>query len=154
MNVHRYRVELSWSASGSVGTRDYRSYGRDHTLGVEGKPPILASSDPHFRGTASRYNPEELFVASLSSCHMLWYLHLCSTRSIVVMEYRDSAVGEMQMHADGSGEFTKVTLHPEVTMAAGDSNAALSLHEQAHHMCFVARSVNCAVLVEPVLARI
>lgn len=154
MKAHEYRIRLSWNAGGA-GTTDYRSYSRSHEIVVEGKPPVLASSDPHFRGDASRYNPEELLVASLSSCHMLWYLHLCATRNVVVTQYRDSAVGEMQLNLDGSGQFRSVTLHPEVTISASsDQNIANAAHEDAHHMCFIARSVNFPVRVDPVTARV
>jgi organic hydroperoxide reductase OsmC/OhrA len=155
MKAHEYRVDLSWSASEGVGTKDYRSYSRDHAIVAGRKPPILASSDPSFRGDASRYNPEELLVASLSSCHMLWYLHLCATRNVVVTEYRDSAIGQMQLDPDGSGQFTMVTLHPEVTLSSSsDQHAARAIHEDAHRMCFIARSVNFPVRVEPVGARV
>lgn len=81
---------------------------------------------------------------------MLWYLHLCSTHGIVVVEYRDSASGVMVEHADGSGEFTEVVLKPVVTVAGG-SDAALAgtLHDEAHHLCFISRSVNFPVKVTP-----
>jgi organic hydroperoxide reductase OsmC/OhrA len=149
MTTHEYRVRVSWEAPDGVGTRDYRSYHRDHIVAVEGKPPILASSDPAFRGDASRYNPEELLVASLSSCHMLWYLHLCAIGNVVVTGYRDLAVGELHVNADGSGQFTRVALHPEVTISASsDESAARTLHEEAHRLCFIARSVTFPVVVE------
>src|SRR5215467_13286796 len=124
----------------------YRAYGRDHVLSGPGKPDLPCSSDPAFRGDASRYNPEELLVLSLSSCHMLWYLHLCSVNGIVVTEYRDEASGEMAENADGSGQFAKVVLRPVVTLRAGsDEGKARELHHQAHEMCFIARSVNFPV---------
>lgn len=154
--THRYSVDVQWSAAGGEGTKSYRSYRRDHTIVVEGKPEILASSDPVFRGDRSRYNPEELLVASLSSCHMLWYLHLCSINSTTVLEYRDRATGTMREDSDGSGRFVGVVLRPEVVLAAdADSTRALALHKEAHRLCFIARSVNFPVeiaAVTPVLA--
>ncbi len=129
---------------------------RDHTIVVEGKPEIPASSDPAFRGDRTRYNPEELLVASLSSCHMLWYLHLCATNGIVVLDYCDRATGTMREEPAGSGRFVGVVLHPEVVLAAdADTSRALALHEDAHRLCFIARSVNFPVeiaAVTPVLA--
>jgi organic hydroperoxide reductase OsmC/OhrA len=128
-----------------VGTRDYRSYRRDYLVRAEKKPELLGSADPVFRGDASRYNPEELLVAALSSCHMLAYLHLCAVLGIIVEEYKDEAEGVMVESDDGSGRFASVMLHPVVTISGGDPNVALELHEDAHRMCFIANSVNFLV---------
>lgn len=147
--THAYRTSLHWNAHDGGGTANYRSYRRDFTITSGEKPGIECSSDPAFRGNASRYNPEELLVASLSSCHMLWYLHLCAINGIVVMEYRDDASGEMRENDDGSGEFSKVTLRPVVTLREGSDDAkARELHRRAHELCFIARSVNFSVEVE------
>ncbi|MCF8200022.1 MAG: OsmC family protein, partial [Sulfuritalea sp.] len=97
-----------------------------------------------------RWNPEEMLVASLSSCHMLWYLHLCAQAKITVLAYHDDAQGTMVEGADGGGHFSQVTLRPVATLAAGsDEVAAKALHEQAHHLCFIANSVNFPVAIEP-----
>lgn len=147
--MHAYRSSLHWSAHDGEGTVNYRSYSRNFTLSSGDKAPIEGSSDPSFRGDASRYNPEELLVASLSSCHMLWYLHLCAVNGIVVTEYRDDASGEMRENDDGSGEFAKVVLHPVVTLREGsDETKARELHHKAHEMCFIARSVKFPVEIE------
>jgi len=146
---HAYRTSLHWNAHDGEGTTNYRSYRRDFTLSSGSKVPIAGSSDPAFRGDASRYNPEELLVASLSSCHMLWYLHLCSINGIVVTEYRDDASGDMRENGDGSGEFVKVVLRPVVTLREGSDEAkARDLHHKAHELCFIARSVKFPVEVE------
>ena len=111
---------------------------------------IPGSSDPNFRGDATRYNPEELLVMSLSSCHMLWYLHLCAEAKIVVTAYVDEAVGTMVEVKETGGHFTDVVLRPVVTLQAGsDAALAASLHDRAHHLCFVANSVNFPVHCEP-----
>ena len=145
---HQYAVSIAWTGNDGEGTRSYRGYRRDHEIAAAGKPPILASSDPSFRGDRARYNPEELLVASLSSCHMLWYLHLCSVNGIVVLEYRDDAEGTMQEEDDGGGVFVQVVLKPRVTVAKGaDRGKALALHEEAHHLCFISRSVRFPVEV-------
>ncbi|MGA8475558.1 MAG: OsmC family protein [Candidatus Cybelea sp.] len=146
---HRYETSVHWSARDGPGTTNYRSYARAHTIGADGKLPIAASADPAFRGDATRYNPEELFVASISACHMLWYLHLCSTSGIVVVDYRDEASGTLELGADGSGQFVNVTLHPAVAIRSGDVQAAIDLHERAHELCFIARSVNVPIEVKP-----
>jgi organic hydroperoxide reductase OsmC/OhrA len=150
MKQHTYNVQISWTGNDGEGTKTYKGYRRDHSIASEGKPEIPGSSDPAFRGDRSRYNPEELLVASLSSCHMLWYLHLCSANHIVVLEYRDTASGVMEENADGSGQFARVTLKPAIKVAKGsDCSKARSLHEEAHRLCFIARSVNFPVDVSP-----
>jgi len=147
--THRYQTTLTWNGNLGTGTSDYRSYGRAHTIAVEGKAAIEGSSDPTFRGDAARWNPEELLVASLSACHMLWYLHLASVARIVVTGYVDCAEGTMDESADG-GRFTRVTLRPRVTLAAGsDAQRARALHHDAHAKCFIAQSVNFPVECRP-----
>ena len=153
MKRHHYDVRVTWTGDNGEGTKTYRGYRRDHTIACEGKPQIQGSSDPSFRGDRSRYNPEELLVASLSSCHMLWYLHLCSVNQVTVLDYRDSASGVMEESEDGSGEFVQVTLKPQVRVSAGDDRAkALSLHHEAHRLCFIARSVRFPVEIVPAIA--
>jgi organic hydroperoxide reductase OsmC/OhrA len=146
MKEHHYKTHVAWTGNEGEGTKSYKSYKRDHTITVPGKPPLLASSDPAFHGDPARYNPEELLVASLASCHMLWYLHLCAVNHIVVTEYQDDAQGMMSEKADGSGEFVEVVLRPQVTVAAdADQAKALELHEEAHRYCFIANSVKFPV---------
>ena len=146
MKSHTYSTTVEWTGNDGAGTRSYTAYRRDHVIDALGKPPIPASSDPKFRGDAARYNPEELLVASLSSCHMLWYLHLCSANGISVLAYRDAAAGVMREADDGSGAFERVVLKPVVTIAAGnDAQKAIDLHTDAHHMCFIAQSVRFPV---------
>jgi organic hydroperoxide reductase OsmC/OhrA len=147
---HQYAVSTAWTGNDGAGTQSYRSYRRDHVITAAGKPPIAGSSEPAFRGDRARYNPEELLVASLSGCHMLWYLHLCALNAIVVLDYRDEASGTMQEEEDGGGAFVRVVLKPRVTIAkGGDRDKALALHDEAHHLCFIARSVRFPVDVAP-----
>ena len=131
------------------GTSNYRTYSRNHCLRIAGKPDVPCSSDPAFRGDPARYNPEEMLVATLSSCHMLWYLHLCSENGIVVTEYTDAAVGTMLENEDGSGQFTDVVLRPRIKVTSGDLRLAQSLHSAANRMCFIANSVKFPVRHEP-----
>ena len=146
---HTYPIRMRWTGNTGSGTREYRSYERAHEYIVEGKPTIPGSSDPAFRGDRARWNPEELLVMSLSSCHMLWYLHLCATHKISVVDYVDDAVGTMVETADTGGHFSEVVLRPQVTIEpGGDLAVAASLHDKAHHLCFVANSVNFPVRVE------
>ena len=98
---HSYTTTVEWTGNKGSGTSGYRTYERAHTIVAEGKPVIPGSSDPSFRGDPARYNPEDLLVGSLSACHMLWYLHVCSVGGIVVTGYLDRAEGVMVEDASG-----------------------------------------------------
>ncbi|QKZ14968.1 OsmC family protein [Spirosoma sp. KUDC1026] len=148
---HQYTVTTNWTGNTGTGTRSYQSYERNYVVSVENKPAIPGSSDPSFRGDRTRYNPEELLVASLSTCHMLWYLHLCAEAGVVVTDCVDKATGIMIETPDGSGRFTEVTLHPTVTVADASMIAqANALHEPANRKCFIANSCNFPVHHQPV----
>ncbi|RDS85594.1 OsmC family protein [Dyella psychrodurans] len=148
-NQHLYPVEVVWTGNRGNGTKTYQGYGREHEVRVAGKPAIAGSSDPVFRGDGTKHNPEELLVAALSSCHMLWYLHLAAEAGVVVTGYVDSAVGTLAEHGK-DGRFTEVVLKPLVTITAdSDPERAASVHEDAHHACFIANSVNFPVRCEP-----
>ena len=148
---HRYRVTVVWTGDRGRGTADYRAYGRDHRIESPGKPPVEGSSDPVFRGDATRWNPEELLLASLSACHKLQYLHLCAEAGVVVTAYRDEAEAEMVEEGMG-GRFVGATLRPLVTIRAGcDAELARALHHEAHGRCFIASSVNFPVACEPTI---
>ena len=146
MKEHLYHTKLQWTGNTGKGTETYRGYERSHQISVEGKPIIESSSDPSFRGDKTKYNPEEMFVASLSSCHMLWFLHLCSEASVVVLEYSDAAIGKMTETDDGNGKFSEVKLKPLVKVKEEWMiEKTESIHDKAHHFCFIANSVNFPV---------
>ncbi len=152
---HQYEVTVEWTGNRGTGTSGYQAYERDHIISSGGKPIILGSSDPAFRGNVERWNPEDLLVASLSACHKLWYLHLCAIAGISVLAYRDNALGTMSEDvATGGGRFIRVMLRPHVTIRAEDNlDLALQLHDEAHTKCFIASSVNFPVLQEPTVER-
>jgi organic hydroperoxide reductase OsmC/OhrA len=130
---HTYRAVVEWTGNQGTGTSGYKDYSRAHEITVPGaaRPPIPGSSDPAFRGDPTRWNPEDLLVASVTA-------------------YRDEAVGTMAEDARGLGRFTEIVLHPVVTIAAGsDSQKAAALHEKAHDMCFIANSINFPVRCVP-----
>ncbi|MFP2995464.1 OsmC family protein [Spongiivirga sp. MCCC 1A20706] len=153
MKQHHYTTNLKWTCAPGEGTTSYTSYSRDHTITANNKKiAIPSSSDPSFRGNSEHYNPEELLVASLSSCHMLWYLHLCSTHKIIVLGYQDEASGIMEETKDGSGRFTEVILQPKVTISAeSDLEKAHQLHHEANKLCFIANSCNFKISHKPVI---
>ena len=147
---HHYAARLVWDGNLGNGTSTYTGYGRKYRVQFDGKPDLPGSADPIFRGDANIYNPEDLFVAALSSCHLLSYLALCARSKINVVAYEDEASGTMVMRPDGGGKFESVTLRPSVTIAAGsDEKRAMELHETAHDMCFIAASVSVPVRHEP-----
>ena len=149
-NVHHYNLTTRWVGNKGTGTSNYKSYERNHDISFSGKDTLHCSSDPNFRGDKTRQNPEELLVASLSGCHMLWYLHLCAVNGVIVLEYVDEATGSMQENKDGSGQFTEVMLKPAVTVKDKSMiDKANSLHHEANAMCFIARSVNFPVRHTP-----
>jgi organic hydroperoxide reductase OsmC/OhrA len=147
MKKHTYKLSLNWVGNLGSGTSDYRSYSRNHIIQAESKADIMASSDPAFRGDRTKYNPEELLLASLSSCHMLWFLHLCADNGIIVVEYSDNPEGIMLESDNGGGRFESVTLQPIVTVTNSSMLDKLDeLHQKANSLCFIANSVNFPVL--------
>lgn len=149
MSEHRYQISVKWTGNTGQGTKDYRGYERSHLISCPGKPDLLGTSDPKFRGDPTKYNPEELLLASLSACHMLWYLHLCSDSKIVVIEYVDNPTAVMVVEPSGSGRFKEATLQPSIILANDKVVEAERLHEEAHKKCFIANSVNFPIILKP-----
>ena len=143
---HQYTATIKWTGNKGTGTDHYRNYERSHEIIIDNKPIISGSSDPAFRGDATKHNPEDLLVSSLASCHMLWYLHVCAEAGVKVTNYIDHATGTMTETTNGSGRFTEVILNPIVTVAAACMIAkANELHKKANELCFIANSVNFPV---------
>ncbi|WP_017973833.1 OsmC family protein [Actinopolyspora halophila] len=147
---HEYTTVVRWTGNRGGGTETYRSYGREHVVEVAGKPVLHGSADPAFLGDPGLMNPEELLVAALAECHMLWYLGICASSGVVVTDYRDPAAGTMVEEPAGGGRFTEVVLRPVVTVRNESMRESASkAHEQAHRRCFIANSVNFPVRHEP-----
>ena len=143
---HHYNIELEWTGNRGSGTSGYRAYSRDYAVSTDGKPTLLGSSDPAFLGDPARYNPEDMFLASVASCHMLWFLHLASSAGIIVTAYQDAASGVMKTNANGSGEFTSVTLAPSVAITdVSRVEEAKEMHGKVGDLCFIARSINVPI---------
>jgi organic hydroperoxide reductase OsmC/OhrA len=139
---HQYQLTVEWTGNRGEGTSSYRSYDRDHEISAEHAETIAGSSDPHFRGNPSRWNPEQLLVASASQCHMLSYLHQAAVNGVVVTKYVDHPTAVMTEDGEGGGRFTDITLHPVVTVAdEAMVETAERLHEDANRTCFVASSL-------------
>jgi len=152
---HHYALDLTWTGDLGDGTATPRAYSRNHEVTIDGVGTLLGSSDPAFRGDSTRWNPEQLFVASIAQCHMLWYLGLAASAGIVVTAYADRATGTMVEEPNGAGQFEEVTLQPVVTITnAEDAERAAELHHKVGDYCFIARSVNFPIHHEPVIVAI
>ena len=150
-----YTSHVEWQR-GDAPFVDNR-YSRRHLVRFDGGVEFAGSSSPHVvrapLSDPTAADPEELFVASLSSCHMLWFLSLAAGRGFVVDRYVDDAEGRMAKNADGKLAMTVVTLRPDVRFggaAPPDAAAVAALHHEAHDACFIANSVRTEVRVEPV----
>lgn len=151
---HFYKARINWTGNLGTGTSDYTAYSRAHEISGcgSGKDNILASAASVYRGEASRYNPEELVVAAIAGCHMLWYLHLCADAGVIVVDYEDEASGTLTENTDGNGKFSEVTIKPHVTITKNSSaETAEKLHEKAREFCFIANSMNFPVKFQPTI---
>lgn len=147
---HAYTARVVWDGNTGEGTARYAGYGRQYRVAVDGKPELAGSADPAFRGDADRHNPEDLFLASISACHMLFYLSLCARGGVRVLAYEDQARGTMRVDAGGGGRFEEITLHPVVTIdGASDAALAARLHDRAHELCFIANSCSVPIRHQP-----
>jgi len=153
--MREHKAVVAWRRNGAVFTDNH--YSRAHRWAFDGGIEIPASASPHVvplpQSIEAAVDPEEAFVASLSSCHMLWFLSIAAKQGYVVDSYRDEAAGVMGMNAEGRLAMTRVTLHPRVTFAGDRRPPAtqhLAMHEEAHGQCFIANSVKTEVRCEPV----
>ncbi|MEM9669256.1 MAG: OsmC family protein [Pseudomonadota bacterium] len=140
--THDYTARIVWTGNRGEGTRTYTSYDRTWSVTTPGKPVIECSNDPLLGGDPSLPNPEDMLIASLSACHMLWFLHLASQANIIVLAYEDDPLAVGETEPSGAGRFLSATLRPRVTLAdPAQSDAADALHGEIHQYCFIARSV-------------
>lgn len=152
---HDFEPKIAWTGDRGEGTRSYRGYDRTWRVETPGKPAIECSNDPMLGGDPSLHNPEDMLIASLSACHMLWYLHLASEAGLVVRGYTDEPVGEGESAPNGSGRFIGAVLRPRIEVELGsDLKRAEAIHHEIHKVCFIARSVNFPVRYEPVFVEV
>jgi len=146
MKIHHYTQAITWTGNRGEGTSNYAAYHRDYTIEIESKEPQLGSADSAFRGDASKINPEDMLLSAISSCHMLWFLHLCADAGITVVEYTDKPEAWMEENPGNGGKFNKVTLNPTVVILESDKlDASIALHEIAGKKCFITNSCNFEV---------
>jgi len=145
-----HHATIAWRRSSSGFT--YDTYNRAHEWRIN-QQTVAASAAPNFRGDADRVNPEEAFVAALSSCHMLTFLALAAKKKFTPDSYTDDAVGYLEKNTSGKMAVTRVLLRPRIVWAAGmtvPESELMALHHDAHEGCFIANSVTTDVRVEPV----
>jgi organic hydroperoxide reductase OsmC/OhrA len=146
---HEYTCSIEWTGNRGEGTKTYRGYDRTWSIRTPGKPEIQCSNDPLFGGNPALPNPEDLLLSALSSCHMLWYLHLASQAGVIVHAYSDEPAGIGETAPNGAGRFLRATLRPKIEVAAGaDLARADAIHRDVHKFCFIARSVNFPIAYE------
>jgi organic hydroperoxide reductase OsmC/OhrA len=147
----RYQLTVKWTGNTGNGTANISSYERSHEVIIKGKQKLRCSSDSNYNGDKSKNNPEDLLLASLSSCHMLWFLHFCAIEGVVVIDYVDNAEGKMIQTTNGAGYFTEAVLNPQVTVLnKAMINKANELHKKASEFCFIANSVKFPVYQRPI----
>ena len=146
MAEHDYTARVQWTGNRGQGTQTYRGYDRTLTIKTEGKPEVLCSNDPLLGGDPTLHNPEDLLIAALSACHMLWYLHLASDAGIAVQSYADDPIAVGETDANFASRFLRCTLRPVIEVPEGtDLVVADAIHHEIHKTCFIARSVNFPV---------
>ena len=147
-NMSEHKVTLKWARGGAEFS--FQKYPRDHTWGFDGGHTMTATAAPAYLGNPANVDPEEAFVASLASCHMLTFLSIACKQKFVLDSYEDEAVGHMEKNADGKLAITRVELRPKITWSGNRRPSAEELdmmHHAAHENCFIANSVKTNVTV-------
>jgi len=146
---HLFKAEANWTSSPNPEQSASKFYSKSHKIVIEGKPVLNVSAAKAFKGDPELYNPEDLLLSSLVSCHMMSYLYVCSQNGIEILEYSDNAEATLEVSPDGSGRFVEVVLKPKVKISNPDkTDLALELHTKANQLCFIANSCNFPVLHE------
>lgn len=143
---HLFKVALNWIKKEPQTDSSTRIYTKSHHISIEGKPDLEVSAAKTFKGDPNLYNPEDLLLSSLTSCHMMSYLYCCMQYKIEVISYQDHSEATLQVNPDGSGKIVKVDLFPEIIISdSSQIELALSLHKKANELCFIANSCNFPV---------
>ena len=143
---HLFKAEAKWTSNQIQEDSTKRFYSKSHQIIIEEKPILNVSAAKTFKGDPELYNPEDLLLSSLVSCHMMSYLYVCAQNEIEVLEYSDNAEAILEVAADGSGRFVAVQLNPKVKISNSDKiDLAIELHKKANQLCFIANSCNFPV---------
>jgi len=140
---HLFKAKLDWNLIS-------KRYQKSHQIAIEGKEILNVSAAKAFKGDPNLYNPEDLLLSSVVSCHMMSYLYVCSQNGIDVVRYQDNAEGTLEVSENGSGRFTEIRLYPKVIIKQNEKiNEALNLHAKANELCFIANSCNFPIVHFP-----
>lgn len=151
---HHFELDLAWNSVDGDGIPKTGRIIKNHSISIVGKSALTVSAAKAFRGDPALYNPEDLLLASLTSCHMMSYLYCCAQAKVEVLAYHDHAEAILEVNPDGSGRIIKVILNPIVQLAdATQEELALGLHIQANKLCFIANSCNFSVEHHPTCSR-
>jgi organic hydroperoxide reductase OsmC/OhrA len=146
---HLFKAKLNWFSTKEEEVSTSKIYSKSHTVTIEGKPILNVSAAKAFKGDPTLYNPEDLLLSSIVSCHMMSYLYVCAQNGIEVLSYTDSAEATLEVLDNGSGRFIEVRLYPKVVIKQKEKIAeALRLHQKANELCFMANSCNFPIVHE------
>ena len=141
-----FKVSANWELNAFTERKDLKT----HRVSIVGKPDLTVSAAREFKGNPQCYNPEDLLLSSLISCHMMSYFYLCDKHKVEILSYSDTAEGILEVNENGSGKFVEVVLFPRVIVKDKHQVAlAVELHEKAHELCFIANSCNFEIKVCP-----
>lgn len=147
---HLFKAKLNWNSDSKEAISTSKTYYKTHQIAIEGKEILNVSAAKAFKGDPNLYNPEDLLLSSLVSCHMMSYLYVCSQNGIDVISYQDDAEATLEVSEKGSGRFIEVRLYPKVVIQQQEKIAqALGLHTKANELCFIANSCNFEILHFP-----
>ncbi len=147
---HLFKAKLNWNSIPKEAVSSSKQYYKTHQIAIEGKEILNISAAKAFKGDPSLYNPEDLLLSSLVSCHMMSYLYVCSKNGIDVISYQDDAEATLEVTENGSGRFIEVRLYPKVIIRQQEKiPEALSLHTKANELCFIANSCNFKIVHFP-----
>jgi organic hydroperoxide reductase OsmC/OhrA len=147
---HLFKATLNWVLKKQPTTAGF--YSKSHRISIEGKKDMEISAAKVFKGDPQLYNPEDLLLSSLVSCHMMSYLYVCAQNKIEILTYSDHAEAILEVNPDGSGRFVEVRLNPCITITDPQQIAlAMDLHQKANQLCFIANSCNFPVIHHPIV---
>jgi len=150
--IHTFTAHLDWKKKSDFELKLNRKAIKNHVIEIEHKTPLSISAAKSFKGDQTLYNPEDLLLSSLASCHMMSYLYCCDRHQIEVLQYHDHAEVILEVFPDGSGKIIKAILNPTVTIKDEKNWAkAIALHYEARQLCFIANSCNFEIEHHPII---
>ena len=149
-NSHQFNAQLNWNLKEKPDNFKGRFYTKNHSISFDQKTDLEISAAKTFKGDPTLHNPEDLLLASLTSCHMMSFLYCCSVENLEVLKYVDNSELILNVNSDGSGKITKAILNPLVKFATEVEIFDLNLlHKKASKLCFIANSCNFTIEVNP-----